>query len=143
MSWRDSTSEQAQADLDALLNAALPFAEEMLGKHGEFFPYAVAIDGDGEAKMVGANPGLGERPASTEVLAMLVDGLRQQRDGLRAVGLVSDVRLERSDAVRVETEHVEGIAITVFWPYTKKRLRRGVEFGDLAAVPGEPQVWVE
>ena len=140
-SWRDDASQQAQDDLDGLVGAALPFAEQMLDQHGEFFPYAVALDHAGEARMVGADPGGGEQPASADVLATLTEGLREQRDGLRAVALVSDVRLSDSDAVRVELEHREGQALAVFLPYKRKRLRRGIEYADMTAGPGSPQVW--
>lgn len=46
-------------------------------------------------------------------------------------------------AVRVELEHREGHAIADLLPYKKRRLRRGVEFGELGASAGEPQVWTE
>ena len=140
-SWRDDASQQAQDDLDGLVGAALPFAEQMLDQHGEFFPYAVALDVSGEARTVAADPGGGEQPASLDVLATLTEGLRAERDGLRAVALVSDVRLSDSDAIRVELEHREGQALAVFLPYKKKRMRRGVEYSDMTAGPGAPQVW--
>jgi hypothetical protein len=141
MSWRDEASPEAQDDLEGLLDAALPFAQQMLEKHGEFFPYAVALDEAGEVRMVAADPGLGERPLSTDVLDTLVAGLREERDRLRAAGLVSDVRLQQSDAVRVELEHRDGHAIAVLLPYKTRRLRRGVEYGEMAAIAGVHQIW--
>jgi hypothetical protein len=140
-SWRDSASQEAQHDLDRLVNAAIPFAAQMLDERGEFFPYGVSLDSAGEERMVAADPENGERPASAAVLTTLVEGLRRQRDSLRAVALVADVRLPDSDAVRVELEHRDGQAIAVFLPYRKKRLRSGVNLGELRAGPATPQVW--
>ena len=140
-SWRASASQQAQDDLDGLLDASLPFAREMLDKHGEFFPYAAAITTSGETRLIAGDPGEGEQPTSVAVLQVLVEGLRAERDTLRAAAVVSDVRRSDSDAVRVELEHEEGHAIVVFLPYQKKRLRRGVEYGQIAAGPGDLQVW--
>lgn len=142
-SWRDNASQQAQRDLDDLLNIALPFAQQMLDKHGEFFPYATVLEQNGSPKMVAADPGTGEQPDSTDVLALLLDGVRADRDGIRAAALVSDVRLSDTDAVRVELEHREGHALSVFLPYKPKRLRRGVDYGELEAASGTPRIWTE
>lgn len=140
-SWRDSASQLAQDDLDGLLNSALPFAQQMLDERGEFFPYGVALSAAGEARMVAGDPGQGEHPRSQDVLRTIVEGLRRERDNLRAVALVADVRMADSDAVRVELEHSEGPTMAVLLPYTKKRLRRTVEFGNLAATAAAPSVW--
>lgn len=140
-SWRDNATQQAQDDLDELLNASLPFAQQMLGKHGEFFPYGVAIASDGETRLVAGDPSLGERPPSTAIIASIVQGLRSERDTLRAVAVVSDVRLADSDAIRVETEHVEGHAFAAFLPYKTKRLLRRVEYGSLTADSADRQIW--
>jgi hypothetical protein len=140
-SWRDTATPQAQDDLDGLLNAALPFAQQMLDEHGEFFPYGVALDEAGDQRMLAGDPGQGEQPASLDVLATLVEGLRLERASLRAVALVSDVRLSDTDAVRVELEHRDGHAMAVLLPYRRKRLRRGVEFDSLSAGPAPLQVW--
>lgn len=118
----------------------MPFAEEMVSKHGEFYPYAVVLDLTGQPSMQAGDPRLGDKPSSDEVLATLVDDLRRRRHALRAVALVSDVRLEHSDAIRVETEHVEGIALMALLPYSKTR-RRDVEYGELFAVEGTRRVW--
>lgn len=61
-SWRDDASQQVQDDLDGHLDAALPFATQMLDDHGEFFPYGVALDSAGSERMIAGDPGQGERP---------------------------------------------------------------------------------
>ena len=38
----------ARPDLDALMSALLPFAQRMLSKHGEFYPFGAAIDREGQ-----------------------------------------------------------------------------------------------
>jgi hypothetical protein len=140
-SWRDSTSQQAQDDLDALVSVTLPFAQEMLDKRGEYLPFGAAITLDGETRMLAGDPGAGERPESTEVLGTLVEGVLRQQAELRAVAFVADVRTADSDAVRVELEHREGQAISVLLPYRKKHLGRGVEYSDLRAGTSNPKVW--
>jgi hypothetical protein len=124
-----------------LLNAALPFAQQMLDQHGEFFPYGVALDVHSDTRMIAVDPDLGERPPSADVLVTIMQGLRRQRDEFRAVAVVTDVRVAESDAVRVELEHVEGPAMALLLPYKKKRLRKGVDFGDLAATAAAPAIW--
>lgn len=141
MSWREGTSQTAQDDLDGLLNVVLPFAQQMLDQHGEFFPFAASIDNGGELALAAGDPGQGEHPASTDVLATLVEGLRARRDDLRTVAICADVRLTDSDAAQVELENREGVAIVVLLPYKKKRFGRGVEYLPLQAAAGRPQVW--
>jgi hypothetical protein len=139
-SWRDSASEQAQDDLDGLLGSSLPFAQEMLDRRGEFFPYAARISLAGETQLIAGDPGEGEQPTSVAVIQVLVEGLRAERDTLRAAAVVSDVRLADSDAVRVELEHADGHAIVALLPYRKKLLRR-IEYGQMTAGAGERQIW--
>jgi hypothetical protein len=126
-----------------MLNAALPFAQQMLDKRGEFFPYAVKLANGGEISMVAGDPGLGERPASTDVLEVLYTGLNSEKDSLRATAIVADVRISApaGDAIQVEIEHREGIALAALLPYSKKRFGRGVTYGDLQAAPGQRRIW--
>lgn len=142
-SWRESLSEEANADIDRLLNDALPFALQMLDRRGEFYPYAVKLAIGGDIAMVAGDPGQGEHSRSTDVLPMLYEGLKSERETLRAAATVSDVRIDSpsSDAIRVEIEHREGLALGVFLPYAKKRLGRGLTYGDLQAAPGERRIW--
>lgn len=95
----------------------------------------------GDTRMIGGDPGQGEQPSSTDVIAVLVEGLRRDREGLRAIAVVSDVRMSESDVVRVELEHRQGPSIAVLLPYKKKRLRKGVDYGVLTATAARPAVW--
>jgi hypothetical protein len=140
-SWRETTSQQAQEDLDALLELTLPFAQQQLAEHGEFFPFAAAVGADGAPRLIAADPGRGERPASTDVLDQLVGGLREQAGDIRAAALVADVRVGESDPARAELEHRDGQAICVLLPYKRRRLRRGVDNGELGAAPAQPRIW--
>jgi hypothetical protein len=140
-SWRDSTSQQAQDDLDGLLNAALLFAEQTISKYGEMYPFGAAVTADGELKMLAADPGSGEHPASQVILDGLYAGARQSQDEHRAVAFVADVKANGSDAVRVELEHREGATLVLLVPYTRSRLKKTVTLGQISAGPGERRIW--
>jgi hypothetical protein len=141
-SWRDTASAEAQADLDGLLNVALGFAEQQLATQGEFYPYAAAIGVDGEAEMIAARPGDEEHPRSADVVAACFGALTDKRDMIRAGAVVSDVLMnDGGDAIRVDLEHAEGLALTALLPYTKRRLSKKVEFGELRAQAGQRQIW--
>jgi hypothetical protein len=139
-SWRDSASQQAQGDLDGLLNITLPFAQQMLAKRGELYPFGATVDASGETRLLAGELGQ-EHPASADMLAVLVEGLRQRRADLRAIAICSDVRLPDTDAVRVELEHRDGQTMAVLMPYKTKRFRRGVEYDDLRGATVDRQVW--
>lgn len=140
-SWGESAKREAQDDLDGLLDVALPLAQRLLGERGEVVPFGVVRAADGQARMVAADIGQDDTPRRDAVLAALVEGVRGERELLRAVALVSDVRAGDNDALRVDLEHREGTAMAVLLPYRLKRLRRGVEYGGLAACPARPTIW--
>jgi hypothetical protein len=140
-SWRDTASTQAQADLDGLLGAVMPFAEQSLRDAAEFVPYGAAVTTDGQSRLLAADPALGERPDSNSVLPMLYEGARHGAAELKAVAFVADVRVNGGDAVRIELEHSEGQAIVVLLPYSRSRFKKAVTFGQPSGGPGEPRVW--
>jgi hypothetical protein len=139
-SWRDAATQEAQDDLDGLVNAALPFAQQMLDECGEFYPYGVSLSDGREVRMI-AGYGGGEQPTSAAVLETIVAGLRGDRETVRAAALVANVRANDSDAVRVELEHRDGHAIVVLLPYKRKRFGRGIEYRELTASSGSRQIW--
>lgn len=128
--------------MDALLNAALPFAQQQLAKHGEFYPYGVALTTDGKVEMLAATTGE-EHPASAELLDLLAKGVVSRLGQFRAAAFVADVRVGpgHGDAIRVEIEHQEGHAIAVLLPYSKKRFGRGVDYGQPVAANGNHRLW--
>jgi hypothetical protein len=139
--WRDSASDLAQADLDGLLNALLPFAQQELEKLGEFFPFGAIVTVDGETKLLGADSMREERPESASIISMLLGDAQNTRDELRAVGICSDVRANDSDAIRVDLEHSEGAVMAVLLPYARKRFGRGIEYAALQAGVATKRVW--
>jgi hypothetical protein len=54
-SWRQTASEQAQEDLDKLVNVCLEFAQGQLGKRAGFLPYGAAIQANGDIKLAMAD----------------------------------------------------------------------------------------
>jgi hypothetical protein len=141
-SWRDTASPQCQADMDQMLNAALPFAQQMLAKHGAFAPYAVSMSAAGEIGMVAAHAET-QQPVTVDVLEMLYEGLRGQSHEIRAAAIACDVKLRPSgeDAIQVAIEHREGAVLAVVLPYKKRRFGGGIEYGTMKAIPSQTRIW--
>ena len=167
--WRDEASPQAQADLDELLSAALGAAMEHLEKNGEFYPFAMSVDGeptvdaDGEptaassgvkapdVDIVFADPAaLGEQPEPEAVLAELRRLLKVRAENenrtvaQRATAIVLQVVVPQfGDAVRVDLEHAEGVQLMVLAPVKGKgkSRKRTFEYGDLRLLPGQRHIW--
>lgn len=143
-SWRETSSAQAQEDLDTLLDLAVRFAQQQLDEAGEFYPFAVAVDAMGQVEIIAGRPDeTDDHPQSADVFASCVAALAERLHTLRAGGLVSDVHLRSlgTDAIEVTVEHVEGQAIRVRLPYAKRRLGRGMRYGRLDAEPASRQIW--
>ncbi|QGG39921.1 hypothetical protein [Aeromicrobium yanjiei] len=140
--WRGTASQQAQDDLDGLLDPALGFAQQQLDAHGEFDPYAVVVDADGQQRMVAADIGSDE-PASADLITKLIATLSDERDNLRAAAIVAHIRLPEtnSDAVRVTLEHSERVSLTVLLPYKARQFGRGIDYGNLQASAATAFIW--
>jgi len=57
------------------------------------------------------------------------------------VAFVADVRVEGSDAVRVELEHAEGVAIVFLMPYSRSRFKKSLTFSEPNASAGQRRIW--
>ena len=122
-------------------------SQDLLDRHGEFYPHGASVNTSGEVALAGAHVGE-ELPASTELIELLYEGFLQQAraDEIRAAAIAADVHVtppgsdEPRDAIRISIEHAEADPVEVFLPYTNRRLR-GVEYGELFAAAGEPRVF--
>lgn len=131
-------------ELDLMLEPLIEFAQNMLRKHGEFYPFANSMRNDGQITMVGGYTG-DEHPASNEVIEVLVGALRAQAETgeIKASGLCFDARLrgtdgKPTDAIAISLEHREGDCVMVAMPYSKGRFS-GLSFGQLVAGPPPPR----
>ncbi len=134
----------ARPDLEEVMNTLIPFAQQMLAKAGEFFPFGASMRPDGTLAQNGTYTG-SEHPPSQELIDLLVAGF--QRDAaagsLRAAGICFDVRIvppgatEKSDAICVQLEHADGEAIEIYVPYSKGWFGK-IKYAELFASKGTP-----
>lgn len=142
MAGHDDASEEAQGELNGLLNVSLDVAAEQLTSVGEFYPYAVAVDLEGQPRLVTPDMGGDEHPDSTVVLERCLEALVASRGQFRASAVIVDVRLNDAgtDAIRVDLEHAEGLSLRLLLPYSKGP-EDGLVFGDMQAEQAERVVW--
>lgn len=135
-----------KAECENLMNTALPFAEQMLQKHGEFFPYGAALKENGEIASVAGNDGR-EVPPSSDIIRLLKQGFTKgaKSGEYKATALVYDVKVtlpssgKKSDAIAVSLNHRENYSVVVFFPY---QLNKGqLTFGEVFAQKGEAEVF--
>lgn len=148
--WHEGLSEQAIEDVFDLVGAAVPFAQDQLGKTGSLAPYGVTTDLKGA---IGHHMGYQEPNEDGEVdseesLQLLTDGFRQGMQSLRGTCVISDVRLTPSngegdalDALRLHIEHTEGLSMLLLKPYEIDEQTRTVAFGETAVMPTPARVW--
>ena len=137
----------ARPDLDALLNAALPFAQEMLAKRGAFYPFGAAMQSDGKIVQTAGYTGE-EFPEPQELIQLLLGAFRAQAEkgDVRATALRLDARTippgesKKMDAICVRLEHADGEAIDVFLPYRKASSGQ-ITYTQLFAAQAEPNVF--
>lgn len=119
--------EQIQAELQQLLDRALPPLLASLQQSGTFYPVMAGLTPQNRVEWVGVPAALKVKPAPELMLKALRKGslkLAQQKR-FKAVALCSDyVALRKDTGIRqpgilVSLEHVSGEAIRVFIPYSR------------------------
>ena len=140
------STNQAKSETEELLNVVLPLAEELLAKHGEFFPFGATMNRQGGVSHVAGYTGL-EQPPSAELITLIKSAFRKgAQDGeYRATALAYDVRVrsqtvdEKIDAVAVDLDHMDMYSVIVYFPY---KIHNGrVELGSPFAQQGSGNVF--
>jgi hypothetical protein len=114
-----------KADGNKLLNSLLPFAEELLQKHREFFPFGGVVSPEGAVTHQAAYDGQ-EHPPSQVLIDLLhrAHGNQALQGEIRASAVVYDIRTvppgrsEKQDAIAVAIDHVSGYSAVVIFPYS-------------------------
>ena len=140
-------SENQKRNLEQMLSAAVPFAEQMLKTHGEFYPYGATMNSEGKISSVGGYTG-SEHPKSTEVIGLLKAGFRRDAEAgkIRACALVYDIRTvppgktQKMDAVAVDLDHRGSMSIVVVYPYVIAG-DKTVKFNESYAVKGKNEIF--
>lgn len=115
-------SAASKADAERLLRGLLPFAEQMLIGHGQFYPYGAALTQEGEIVPVTACAD-DAVSASAGLLEQLRAAHRDAAGRFVATATVYEVSLgtdavERvSDAIAIELDHETGQSLVVFLVY--------------------------
>ena len=136
---------EAKEDYNALLGALMPFAEEMLKKHGEFYPFGAAVSTAGKVAVHAADIGE-EMPESNDVIAFLTKAFQAEaREGkIRASGVCYDGRIvqdgKKVDAVIISLEHVSGNASKACVPYSKGMFGK-YRFGEMIVSLDEQKIF--
>jgi hypothetical protein len=144
-SWRASTPQDVQDAFDALFSTVAPLAESTMSKRRQLAPLGAQIDAAGATSLAAALPPRGET-SSAAIAALIIDGIRQTGDAVRAAVIVEDVTLTEmgTDAIRYSLEHRDGYALQIVSPYSiSGGLKKRVEFSPYAVSLGVRRIWLE
>ncbi|MDF7827067.1 hypothetical protein P4B35_23795 [Pontiellaceae bacterium B12227] len=141
--------EEQKAQLESLIDEALPFAEMMLKNHQEFYPFGVTMSPDKEIGNVGGWTGE-EHPPSMDLINLLRKSYK--KDGaegkIMACALIYDIRTippkqtEKTDAVAIDLDHRDGMSITMVYPYKLNEEKIPV-WGEPFAVAGKNLIFAK
>jgi hypothetical protein len=134
-------------ECEVLMNALVPFAQQQLSKHHEFYPFGGTMSVDGTIARSASATGE-EHPASQPLIEMLEQGFRDgaKRRLYKATAIVVDVRVippgkkDKQDAVEVRLDHVSGYSVRVVFPYAFSQAG-ALEVAPPFAVPGEGRIF--
>ncbi len=137
----------AKEESEKLMNSLLPTAHRMLSEYGEFYPYGGYVELDGQLQHVGVKDPTTEYPKSEDMITTLEELFRNMACAheCRATAIVCDVRAkppgcsQKSDAIQVRLDHVQGYSVEVFFPY--RIVNNEVCYGEIFSYKGNGAIF--
>jgi hypothetical protein len=134
-------------ECEALMNALVPLAEQLLSKHREFYPFGGTMSVDGKIALGASNAGK-QHPDSQSLIDVLEQGFRDgaKRHLYKATAIIVNVRTippgktDKQDAVEVRLDHVSGYSVRVLLPYAFSKGGK-LEFAPSFATRGDGRVF--
>jgi hypothetical protein len=113
-----------QEQLEKLFGFAVEFAQDMLQKNGEFYPFGATLADDGQIAAEGGYTGDDEHPSPQDVYVAVHErfAAAAAENRILAAALVADVAVPEEleapsrDAIRVHLE-AQGFARFIYVPY--------------------------
>jgi len=135
-----------QTDCEQLLGALIPFVEEMLAEHGEFFPVGAVMSPDGECELAAVSDDE-EEAECEELIEMFESQFRAGADSgeYKATAIIFDAltippdKEEKQDTIICLLDHRDDYSVKVCFPYSVNEGE--LELEDPFAVEGEHKIF--
>ena len=129
-------------ECEALLDALIPAAENLLRENGQFYPIGAALTNESTISLTSVSYGDDEFPESQRVIDDLTSAHCQmaEQNEIKASGIAWDATItapdgKKSDAILISLEHVSGYSVMVGVPYVIGMFKK-VKLGELFAQSG-------
>jgi len=117
---------KAQSDCEQLLGVLMPFAEQMLTEHGEFFPFGATMSPAGECALAAAMDGEEDQPESADLIEMMMHQFcaGAKAGEYMATAIVFDAltvppgKSDKQDTVICALDHRDDYSVKVCFPYS-------------------------
>ena len=120
---------------EEILNVVLPFAQQMLEKNREFYPFGASIKINGEIFTNMGDVGK-ENPLSQEIIDFLYKNFSEeaQRNEILTAAICYDTKIgeDKKDAICIKIEDKDSQPTALYLPY-KKNLFGQFKYGELIA----------
>jgi hypothetical protein len=134
-------------DSEKLIDVVLPFAEQMLSKYGEFYPFSAVMIPSDEIELLGVLE-VNEYPESQTLIddieALFIHGAMSGKYKATALAYMAGVPTgtgEEGDAICVKIDHVDNYSVTVVFQYLLEG-ENGVTLLPPSAIAGNKNIFI-